>query len=73
MPPPLCRAEPWEHVIGFACGAYLLNKMSEMEAVYEVKVAEKLAEKIERNQGELEEKYKVVLGSDYSKWFPQKS
>ena len=53
--------------------------MSELEASYEVKVAEKLAEKIERNQGELDEKYKVVLGADYTniklytKWFPSKA
>ena len=40
--------------------------MSELEASYEVKVAEKLAEKVERTQGELDEKYKVVLGADYT-------
>ena len=43
-------AEPWEHVLGFIGGAYVLNQMNEIEAKYELKVAEKLAEKIERNQ-----------------------
>ena len=71
--PPPYRAEPWEHVLGFTVGVWALNKMSDMEALYEVKVAEKLAEKIERNQGELDEKYKVVLGADYAKWFPSKA
>ena len=43
------------------------------EAFYEELAHKMVKQKMDQNQGVLEDKYRAVLGSNYEKYFPEKS
>lgn len=68
------RAEPWEHVIfGVFGGAYMANKLLQAETWCEEMTHTMIQQKMERNKGVLDDKYRALLGSKYSKYFSEES
>lgn len=67
-------SKPWEHVIFGVGGGYLFgNAMVRAEAYYANKLDGLVMDKMKRNQGVLDEKYRAVLGDKYAKYFPDSS
>jgi hypothetical protein len=65
-------AEPWEHAIFGVCGGWwLAHKLLQGEQYYEELTAKIVREKMDRNRGVLDEKYRSLLGDNYSKYFKE--
>jgi len=67
-------SKPWEHLIFGVGGGYLFgNAVVRGEEYYKNKLDALVMEKMKRNQGVLDEKYRAVLGDKYAKYFPDSS
>lgn len=66
-------AEPWEHAIAVGVGFYAGNVLLRAEQFYEELAHKMVKAKMDRNQGVLDDKYRAVLGSSYSKYYKEES
>ena len=66
-------AEPWEHVLGAGFGFYLGNAVKRVEYFYEDLAHKMVRAKMDANAGVLDEKYRMILGGKFDKYFPDKA
>lgn len=56
------------------CGGwYSAHLLLRIETFYEDMAHKMVREKMDRNHGVLEEKYRAILGNSYEKYYPDKS
>lgn len=58
-------------IFGVVLGGYMAEKVRQGEEYYATLLDKLVMDKMRRNNGVLEEKFRSMLGSRYSKYFPE--